>query len=133
MHGALFAKASAAVEPNRIVKITGEFTVAHAGANEVGIGVSMPLSRSYNDVTHADTGEQIAVDTIVGSVVRVEFGGTVSAGAFVKSDANGKAVAAATTGTTAQNIVGQAVEAGADGRIGLIRLQPQTLAYPALS
>lgn len=49
----------------------------------------------------ASTGERI--DVVLFGITDVEFGGTVTRGAFLTSDANGKAVAASpATGTTAR-------------------------------
>lgn len=107
--------ASATVEPGRFVIVSGAGTVAHAGANGDAIGISQESARRFDDASHADAGESVAIHSIVGSKAFLDLGGTVAAGGEIKSDASGQGVAAATTGTTIQKVRAKALEAGVDG------------------
>jgi hypothetical protein len=126
-------RAGGNIEPMRIVKISDSRTVIQATANDRAIGVSGRSSNvDYDDTKHASTGSPGVEVRTAGQVAYVECGGSISGGNFVKSDANGKAVASATTGTTAQEVVGTALEDGADGEIILMLVNPVHY-YPALS
>lgn len=125
--------ASANIEPMRIVKISGVRTVATCGANEAAIGVAGRSSNvDYDDTKHASTSSPGVEIRSAGQVAYVVCGGAVTAGNKIKSDGSGEAVASATTGTTLQNVVGIALETGADGEIIQMLVQPETY-YPALS
>lgn len=103
--------AEAAVNPLRIVKpgATAGTCVQAAGPTEVLLGTSDELASAIGDV----------VDIAVGPVPKVKLGGTVTAGAWLTSDANGKAVATTTTG---HQVIGRAEVAGVlDDEITYIR------------
>jgi len=104
----------AATEPYRLVKMTGEAEVQHAsGSTDVIIGTTTELGTD-------GAGER--QDVHVAGIVEVEYGGTVSRGDRVTSDADGKAVTAAPgTGVNAQ-VAGIALAGGVDGDIGAILL-----------
>lgn len=125
--------ASATIEPARIVKISGSNTVATCGANEAAYGVSGTSAAAFNATSHATSGLPVTIHCIQGEVVEVVAGGNIAAGDLLKSDASGGAVAAATTGTTAQNIVGVANEAAASGDRFKMTIRIQNLVYPALA
>lgn len=98
--------AASAVLGNRIVKYaapSADKSVNTASANtQPFVGVSDRLG--------ADAGEMLDVHR--GGLVGVQLGGTVTAGAPITSDANGKGiVAVAATGTTVR-IIGYADEPG---------------------
>lgn len=100
--------AEAIVTPFSIVKVgTGDNEVLLAGANAQALGVGPDYAVALDE----------SIPVFVGGVVQVELGGTVTIGLEVIADASGFAVAAATTGTTVQNIVGTALEAGVVGDI----------------
>lgn len=122
------------IQPYRFVKLSAAGVVSMADANEAVIGVTAPMSEGHLATAHATAGNQATVYSVHGSVVLVQPGGDITAGAYVKAGADGVAVAAATTGTTAQNIAGIALEAGA-AATGLIKVLffPSPLVYPALS
>lgn len=71
-------------------------------------------------VLYGKAGVGDVCDVVVDAgAVMVKAGATVAAGAFVMTDATGRAITAATTGST---IVGQALEGGAVGETITIRL-----------
>ena len=67
-----------------------------------------------------------------GAVVLVEAGGSITRGAQVKSDGDGKCVTLATSGTTVQEAAGICLESAASGTIVRILWQPSQI-RPALS
>ena len=67
------------------------------------------------------------VDVIKTGVVEVEYGGNVSAGDPLTTDADGKAVAASPATGVNNRIWGEAVVDGVDGDIGSIHLSFSTL------
>jgi hypothetical protein len=79
-------KASATILNNRFVKVTGNGTIGQANgtAGEAIIGSSSEVT--YNAGEYADYTRE--------GIPSIIIGGTVTAGAFLKSDANGKAVTA---------------------------------------
>lgn len=96
--------AGAAITKKRIVMVgaaDNEAITATAGA--VAIGVSAEV-----DVLSGDT-----VDVIMSGTPDVEYGGAVTRGARLASDATGRAVAAA----TADECIGVALESGVAGDI----------------
>ncbi len=102
--------------PSRFVKLTGDHKAQQAGDNDVVIGVAQeggnrpPLSDLVTTVKAAESGQtfQLYGD---GDVCLVEAGAAIQPGDRLKSDANGRAVPIATTGTTIQNIGAIALEA----------------------
>lgn len=107
------AKAGGVIERMRFVKQTagdGDVpTVAEADANEAILGVSPDASRAHDDDSAAIAGDQVSIVTHGRALIT--SGGTFVVGAWLKSDANGKAVAAATTGTTVQQHGAKALQA----------------------
>lgn len=126
------------IRPSRFVKqsTAADYTVLEADANEMIIGVSTnatqdaPLPSGDGDA--AESGDSVAINPI-GSYALVKVGsGGVTRGAKVKSDADGQAVLAATTGTTMQWVAGIAVESASEGEFAkiLVMVMPH---YPALA
>ncbi len=120
---ALTYAASAAVNPKRIVKVSGNRTVAQCSADtDVILGVSGRDESAYNETTHAAAaGDPCVVYVPDGREVIITAGGTVSAGGYVTADSDGKAIDATTddvtdseTGTTAYAI-GPVIQGGASG------------------
>ena len=93
--------AEATVEAYRIVKAG-----AAAGSCVKAAAATDALLGTSDELDHV-AGE--AVDVAVGPVPKVRLGGTVAAGAWLTSDANGKAVATTTTGN---QVIGRAEVAG---------------------
>lgn len=92
------------------VKPNGDNDTDVAGAGENVIGV---LTDDVADFS--TTAGYVPVQ--VGGFVKVKFGGAVTAGVSVKSDASGKAVAA----STGDRAFGVAWETGADGDLGVVQ------------
>ena len=98
---------------------TNDFAVVQATANDVVRGISQEGNReapipSVTSSLAAQDGESLKVYGETQECL-LELGGTVAAGDRLKSDANGKGVNIATTGTTEQNIGAVALEGGASG------------------
>lgn len=88
-------QASADIATRRFVKISGNFTVNQCVAGEVAIGSSSdgsaeaPIPGATS--LAARTGELVRVFGL-GETAPIEVGSAVTAGQFVKPDANGRAV-----------------------------------------
>lgn len=126
--------ASGDVRPCRIVKAntSADFGCTEADANEVGIGISREGTRAFDSANAAVAADHLLV-FVEGAECLLELGsGGATAGAYLKSDADGKGVLVATSGTTEQNIVARAEEAGAEG--AKIRVTVMIRArYPAIA
>lgn len=110
--------AGGTIETRRFVKMgIADNTVIQATANDDAIGVSRPISRRFDDASAANAGEPVGTFALTGQVIDVECGGNVGVGDRVVSDDDGRAVSAETTGTTAQNVLGIAKQAGASGEV----------------
>lgn len=132
-------RASGNILPSRFVKISGPKTVAQAGDNEEIIGVAFegtqkaPLADLVSTAHAAEAGQSVAVYS-VGEICLVEAGGAVNAGALVRSDSQGRAVAVESTGTTIRNYGGIALEpATAAGQKIQILVMPLQKVRPALT
>lgn len=129
MFEAIQALAGGDINPSRFVKLStaADYTLLEADANEQTVGASTDATRDA-PVPNASTlaaasGEPVHVKTI-GSICLVTVGsGGVTRGALVKSDADGKAVLAATTGTTVQWVSGRALATCAEGELAPILLE----------
>lgn len=123
--------AGGTIRPSRFVKITAAHTVSESDANEASVGVSQeggnqpPLSDLVSTINAAVSGETLKVYGL-GDECLLELGDTVTAGQYLKSDADGKGVPVATTGTTLQLAGALALDAGAAGDL----LRVQVLQYP---
>lgn len=126
------------ISPSRFVKTltTADNSVAQAGANAAVIGISQEGAREppLPGVTllAGKTGDNIQIYQMTDSCL-LELGGTIVAGDYLKSDANGKGVVIATTGTTAQEIGARALTAGASGEKVRVQVFIETKVYPALA
>lgn len=133
-------RAGGDIRPSRIVKIStaADFTALEADANEFGIGISQvgtedPPGLSGASTNAASAGKNVQVFG-PGSICLLELGsGGATRAGFLKSDADGKGVAIATTGTTAQNVVAVALESGAENEKVRVQVLPMHKVYPALS
>ena len=125
--------AGGTIEPRRFVKHNGtDNTVIQATANDITTGISAPISRKFDDRSSADSGEQLVVKRLQGEAAELEVGGTVSAGDRLKSDASGKGVKVATTGTTVQEYGAVADQDGASGDVIRVVIERGAL-RPALT
>lgn len=121
------------INPCRFVKAgtTDSNQVTECDANEDAIGVSQEASRSFDSALAAIDGDSLRVHLMPGECL-LELGGTVDEGGLLKSDADGKGVAVATTGTTKQLGRARARQAGVSGnKIRVVLLHNNE--FPALS
>ena len=105
-------KAGAAIGARKIVQMTDNNQAAQAiAASDDLVGVSGSRAVAANET----------VEVAVSGIAEVTLGGNVSAGALVKADASGDAVATTTPG---ERIVGICIVGGADNDIGEVLLAP---------
>lgn len=132
------AIAGGTIRPSRFVKLStaADHAVLEADANEQISGVSSdatqdaPIPGASGNA--AESGDTLLVNQI-GTIALVEVGsGGVTRGANVKSDADGKAILALTTGATMQWVGGQALASAAEGELAPILVHPFPH-YPALA
>lgn len=112
--------AEAAVSPFRIVKIGAADggVIQGAAAADVLLGVADELGQ-------ATVGGR--VDVVMLGIADVEYGGTVTRGARLTTDATGRAVAAAPSAGTNNGIIGIALVSGVVGDIGNVMIAQSTL------
>ncbi len=124
-------EAGGTIAPYRFVTIntSNDKQGDQAGANATAVGVANGSTKQFDSANHAEDGDIISLQP--GNVVWVEAGGTITRGGRTKSDADGKAVAVATTGTTNQESLGHALESAASGEIIRLYWNPQVI-RPAL-
>lgn len=67
------------------------------------------------------------LDVVRSGLARVEYGGTITRGDMLVSDANGKAVAAAPSAGTNNRSIGIAEISGVSGDIGIVDVRPQQI------
>ena len=111
----------------RFVKLSASAnnTVLEADANEAVIGISTDATRDApqegsSALAAADT-EVVSITPFNGDPCLLEIGsGGCAAGDILKSDADGKGVVCASTGTTVQNIGAIALSAYAAGEFGMV-------------
>lgn len=104
-------KAGGSISKFRLVKLSADDTVvAASAATDAVFGVLGELD--------ADSGDR--VDVVLSGIAEVEFGGNVTRGALLTSDANGKAVAAAPAAGVNNRVIGVACESGVAGDIGSV-------------
>lgn len=108
--------ASGNISPMRFVKLVSgtDYTVAQAGANESVIGVSGTYTETFDSVYHATNGRCCKVSDPT-EVPLLELGGLVSAGYYLKSDADGKGVQGSTTISSHQEFGAIALRNGRSG------------------
>ena len=111
--------AEADVSAFRIVKFgSSDGSVLHAtAATDRGIGVVSELPGVAGD----------RVDVVRSGIADVEFGGTVTRGAKIVSDATGKAVAASPSAGANVEVIGIAEESGVSGDIARILISPSVM------
>lgn len=103
-------KATGIITPNRVVKLSGDFSVALGAANtDDGIGISRPLMTTPIG--------QLA-DVIIGGIADVVCGGTVTGGKPQMCDANGAII----DKTSTNRQIGIALRSGVAGDIVPMRV-----------
>lgn len=109
--------AGGTINPYRIVKFGSDdnTVILAAAATDSLLGVvDIPAQSS------ASSGER--VDVVLTGVTEVEYGGTVTRGQELTSDANGRAVAASPAAGVNNRIIGIALKSGVVGDIGSVLL-----------
>ncbi len=136
---AIQAKAGGDIRPSRFVKYStaADNTLLEADANEVVIGIATEATQDA-PIPNADGDAGESGDPVMyypeGKVCLLEIGsGGVTRGANIKSDADGKGVLAATTGTTAQNHGALALESASEGELAKVLVKITPKVYPALA
>jgi len=106
--------AGAAVAAYRIVKHGSSDTavVQAAASTDSLLGVSTSLAGALGE----------RVDVVLSDSAEVEYGGTVTRGDWLTSDANGKAVTAAPAAGVNASVIGRAMVSGVLGDIGSVLL-----------
>lgn len=116
------------IVPSRFVRLdgSGECGCVQAGDNTDLIGVAQagtnrPQVTGLVEAQYAaQAGQQVQVAGL-GSICLVEAGAAITPGQYLKSDAQGRAVPIATSGTTIQNYGAIALQGGSAGE--MIRVQ----------
>lgn len=112
--------ATAAIAAYRIVKFgasDGDVTQA-AASTDLSVGVNGRLAA-------AAAGDRI--DIVRSGIAEVEYGGNVTRGAKLTSDADGKAIAAAPAAGVNAQIIGIAEVSGVAGDIGSVFISPSVM------
>jgi hypothetical protein len=109
-------KAEAAVTKRRIVKPgTADGNVVPAAAvGDALMGVSTEIDSAIGE----------SCDVIKSGLADVEYGGAVTRGDWLTSDASGRAVAAAPAAAANANVIGRAEVSGVLGDIGVVFIAP---------
>lgn len=123
MIGELQLTARGNINPFRFVRVdTTENGCVQAGDNTDVIGVAQG-GTNKPEVTGLITAQYAAEDgqpvrvASVGAVTLLEIGGAVTPGQYLKSDAQGRGVPVATSGTTVQKYGAVALQGGTSGSI----------------
>lgn len=108
--------AGASVSAYRIVKFGADdnSVIQGAAVGDALLGVCDELG--------ADSGKRI--DVTLSGVAEVQYGGTVTRGDLLTSDANGKAVTAAPAAGVNNRVIGVAMVSGVLDDIGSVLIQP---------
>lgn len=111
--------AEAAVAAYRIVKFgTSDANVVQAAAvSDALVGVS--------GLVAGDLGKR--VDIIMSDIAEIEYGGTVTRGDWLTTDASGRAVVSAPAAGTNNNVIGRALVSGVLGDIGSCLVVPSRI------
>lgn len=114
------------IRPARFIKLStaADHTALEADANERIFGVAVDAFQDApmpgGDTDAAESGDAFRYYGVDDTCTVTVGSGGVTAGALLKSDADGKAVLAATTGTTTQWIAGEALEAASENELARI-------------
>jgi hypothetical protein len=105
--------AGAAITKNRIVK--------HGAADGAAIQAAAATDAMFGVSYQLDTASGATADIVVEGMAKIEYGGTVTRGDPLTSDADGKAVAATVDGS---RTIGFAQVSGVSGDFGLTSVEP---------
>ena len=113
--------AGAAINPYRIVKFGADddHVIQGAAATDDLIGVV--------DQPRAAAAAEERVDVIHVGIADIEYGGNITRGALITSDATGRAVAASPGAGVNHAVIGRAVQSGVLGDIGRAFLFPSRI------
>jgi len=120
--------AAGTINPRRICKFDASDTtvVQASAATDALLGVSDPVGTELYGVPDSNgvvnTGEP--VDVHRNGIAPVDYGGNVTRGDPLTSDANGKAVAANPSSGSNVRIIGYAEVSGVDGDVGAVFIAP---------
>lgn len=111
--------AGAAIAKYRIVKLgAADYAVIQGAAvtdNLIGVSTEVDI----------DSGNR--ADVITAGIATVEYGGNVTRGQKLTSDANGKAIAAAPANGVNNQVIGTALISGVDGDHGSVLINPHEI------
>lgn len=107
--------ATAIIAPYRIVKF---------GVDDNHVLVSAASTDAHIGVTGAVVPQAVEspIDIIMDDIAEIEYGGAVTRGDLLTSDAQGRAVTAAPAAGVNARIIGQAMSSGVLGDIGSVHL-----------
>jgi hypothetical protein len=112
--------AGGTIAPCRFIKFgADDRTVVQSAA---AADFTFSVSDSLPIGTSTASGER--VDVILTDIVTVEYGGSVTRGALLTSDADGKAITATASAGANVRIAGVAMVSGVSGDLGAVRLSP---------
>jgi len=116
-------EAGGTIRPYRFVKLdtSADNTGIESDANDTMIGVCSGSTRQFDSANHAEDGDHITLQA--GNIVMIEAGASITRGAPLESDADGKATNQ-TADTTSRRIGGFALESGSSGEIIRMLWQP---------
>lgn len=99
------------------------YRIVKHGSGDTSVVQAAAVSDSLLGVTGQLAGEAgKRVEAVMSDTCEVEFGGTVTRGDWLTSDANGKAVTAAPAAGVNNNVIGRAMCSGVLGDIGSVML-----------
>lgn len=128
-------KATGTIRPYRLVAgdTSNDNSGVEANANGACVGIADGSTKDYTSSNHAESGDVIKLQDGRAGNFRIEVGsgGLTRFGRF-KSDADGKAVAIATTGTTNQESPGYVTESASSGDVVDCVWEPKVI-RPAVS
>lgn len=114
-------EASAAIAGRRIVA----FSDAAASSKIAQAATATAPALGVSEAMGAEAGGMY--DVVLAGMAAVDLGGTVTAGAPLMADAEGKAIAASAAAATTRRVVGFAIQPGVAGDIIDIWLAPSLL------
>ncbi|WP_288994756.1 capsid cement protein [uncultured Gemmobacter sp.] len=114
-------EASAAIAGRRIVA----FSDAAASSKIAQAATATAPALGVSEAMGAEAGGMC--DVVLAGMAAVDLGGTVTAGAPLMADAEGKAIAASAAAATTRRVVGFAIQPGVAGDIIDIWLAPSLL------
>lgn len=124
------------IRPCRFVTISGNNGLVEADANERCIGITRqdekfpPLNDLVSTNYHAQDGDEVRLYGL-GDICLLQYGGTVTAGDYLKSDADGQGVVIAASGTTPQYVGAIALQGGASGERRLVQIVILSVSHAA--